>query len=52
MNKIKDIIVLYPSFEKGGATVNLINFINQCVKKKINTQPIIQLNSQGSTSVP
>ena len=37
MTKIKNIIVLYPSFEKGGATLNLINFVNECVKKKINT---------------
>ena len=35
MNKIKNIIVLYPSFERGGATANLINFINTCDKKKI-----------------
>jgi len=44
MNKIKNIIVLYPSFEKGGATVNLINFVNQCVKKKINTYLISNIN--------
>jgi GalNAc-alpha-(1->4)-GalNAc-alpha-(1->3)-diNAcBac-PP-undecaprenol alpha-1,4-N-acetyl-D-galactosaminyltransferase len=44
MNKIKDIIVIYPSFEKGGATVNLINFINQCVKKKINTHLISNIS--------
>lgn len=35
MKKIKTIIVLYPSFERGGATMNLINFINTCVEKKI-----------------
>ena len=35
MKKIKNIIVLYPSFERGGATVNLINFVNACDKKKI-----------------
>ena len=28
-----DIIVLYPSFERGGATANLINFVNACDKK-------------------
>ena len=35
MKKIKELIVLYPSFERGGATVNLINFINICAKKNI-----------------
>ena len=44
MSKIKNIIVLYPSFEKGGATLNLINFVNQCVKKKINTYLISNVN--------
>ena len=33
MNK-KDIIVFYPSFERGGATANLINFVNISSKKK------------------
>ena len=32
MNK-KDIIVFYPSFERGGATANLINFVNISSKK-------------------
>ena len=36
MKKIKDIIILYPSFERGGVTVNLINFINFALKKKNN----------------
>ena len=35
MKKIKNLIVLYPSFERGGATANLINFVNACDKKKI-----------------
>jgi len=35
MNKIKKFIILYPSWERGGATVNLINFINYCTKEKI-----------------
>ena len=34
MKIIKDLIVLYPSFESGGGTVNLINFVNICAKKK------------------
>ena len=36
MKKIKDLIILYPSFERGGVTVNLINFINFALKKKNN----------------
>ena len=36
MKNIKDIIILYPSFERGGVTVNLINFINFALKKKNN----------------
>ena len=45
MIKIKNIIVLYPSFEKGGATANLINFVNQCVEEKINTYLISNINN-------
>ena len=30
MKKIRELIILYPSFEKGGATENLINFTNTC----------------------
>ena len=35
MKKIKNLIILYPSFERGGATVNLINFVNTCAQSKI-----------------
>jgi glycosyltransferase involved in cell wall biosynthesis len=35
MIKVKNLIILYPSFERGGATVNLINFINICALKNI-----------------
>ena len=31
----KNILLFYPSFEKGGATKNLINIINYLIKKKI-----------------
>ena len=34
MNKFNKIIVYYPSFERGVTKV-LQNFLNQCVKKKI-----------------
>tara|TARA_B100001057_G_scaffold40567_1_gene36413 strand:- start:194 stop:1306 length:1113 start_codon:yes stop_codon:yes gene_type:complete len=43
MKKIKNIIVLYPSFERGGATVNLINFVNACDKKNINIHLITNI---------
>ncbi len=42
MKKIKNIIILYPSFERGGVTVNLINFINFSLKKKKNIYLISQ----------
>ena len=35
MKKIRELIILYPSFEKGGATENLINFTNTCAIKDI-----------------
>ena len=35
MKKIKNIVILYPSYERGGATNNLNNFINYCLQKKI-----------------
>ena len=33
MNK-KEIVIFYPSFERGGATNNLINITNYLLKKK------------------
>ena len=44
MNKIKKFIILYPSWERGGATVNLINFINYCTKEKIQTYLISNIS--------
>ena len=35
MKKLKEIIILYPSYERGGATYNLINFMNFCLNKNI-----------------
>mgnify|MGYP001489882494 FL=1 len=35
MKKLKQIIILYPSYERGGATHNLINFMNFCLNKNI-----------------
>ena len=44
MRKIKNLIILYPSFERGGATVNLINFINSCAQKNIKIHLITNIN--------
>ena len=46
MKKVKDLIVLYPSFERGGATVNLINFVNICAKKKIKIHLVSNIRSK------
>ena len=35
MNKIKELIIMYPSFERGGVEKNLINFINSCDDQNI-----------------
>ena len=44
MKNIKKIIVIYPSFEMGGATMNLINFINECENQKIQIYLISNIN--------
>jgi len=46
MKKIKKLIILYPSFERGGATVNLVNFINICAKKNIKIYLITNINKK------
>jgi len=48
MKKLKNIIILYPSFDSGGVATNLINFINYSLKKKIKIYLIsdIKKNSQ------
>jgi len=35
MDKIKELIILYPSYDSGGATQNLVNFINFCSNKNL-----------------
>ena len=35
MKKIKQLVILYPSYERGGATNNLINFINYSLQKNL-----------------
>ena len=35
MNKLKELIILYPSYDNSDATHNLINFINYCSKKNL-----------------
>ena len=46
MNKLKELIILYPSFESGGATQNLINFINYCSKKNLKLTFISNLKNK------
>ena len=43
MKKLKNLIILYPSFDSGGVATNLINFINFSIKKKINIYLISDL---------
>ena len=42
MIKIDNIIAYYPSFERGGITKNLENFLNYCVKNKIKVSLITE----------
>ena len=35
MKKLKNLVVLYPTFGTGGVTNNLVNFLNFSSKKKI-----------------
>ena len=35
MKKLKELIILYPSFERGGVEQNLVNFMNYCSNKNI-----------------
>ena len=51
MKKIKNIIVLYPSFERGGATENLINFVNDCDKKKIKIYLITNIDKKNQINL-
>ena len=44
MKKLKELIVLYPSFDRGGATANLLNFMNECDKRKIKINFISDIN--------
>ena len=47
MKKLKNIIILYPSFDSGGVATNLINFINYSIKKKINIHLISDLKKNN-----
>ena len=46
MIKVKNLIILYPSFERGGATVNLINFVNNCALKNIKIYLITNIKKE------
>ena len=45
--KIKKLIILYPSFERGGVEKNLINFINFCDDQKIQIYLISNINKES-----
>ena len=47
MKKINELIILYPSFEKGGATENLINFTNICAEKEIKIYLISNISQKN-----
>ena len=47
MTKLKNIIIYYPSFEKGGATYNLINFANQAANKNIRVSLISNIDKKN-----
>ncbi len=49
--KINNLIVLYPSFERGGATSNLINFINESIKKNISINLISNLTEKNKRKI-
>lgn len=46
MKKIKELVIVYPSFERGGATAILINFINMCAKKNIRINLITNIKNK------
>jgi len=46
MIKVKNLIILYPSFERGGATINLINFVNICALKNIKIHLITNIKKE------
>jgi glycosyltransferase involved in cell wall biosynthesis len=46
MNKLKELIILYPSYDSGGATQNLVNFINYCSKNNIKLVLISNLKNR------
>ncbi len=47
MKKPNNIVIYYPSFEKGGATINLVNFANEAVKKNINISLISNIDNKN-----
>jgi len=46
MNKLRELIILYPTYESGGATKNLINFINYCSTKNLKLTLISNLKNK------
>lgn len=46
MKKLKNLVLLFPSFGTGGVTNNLINFANFCADKKINVYLISDISNR------
>ena len=46
MKKLKEIIIIYPSYERGGATHNLVNFMNYCTRNNIKLIFISNINKK------
>lgn len=46
MKKLKNLVLLFPSFGTGGVTNNLINFANFCSEKKINVFLISDISNK------
>ena len=47
MKKLKNLVLLFPSFGTGGVTNNLINFANFCVDKKVNVFLISDISNKN-----
>jgi glycosyltransferase involved in cell wall biosynthesis len=46
MKRLKNIVILFPTFGTGGVKNNLINFVNFCIKKKIKIYLISNIKTE------
>ena len=51
MKKIKNLVILYPSFDSGGVATNLVNFVNYCIKKNINIYLISDIKKKDQIKI-